>query len=150
NSMDQPEAINIVVDRLDAEQINHFCKSTLAVKDVFGNPVITGVMDTGDKFEGAMAFIKSVSFGPAEAQLECYLGAASQGCGAESKGPGQGRWVFGLSNYRIHIGDQRTELPLPAKHQVTTEMADEFNALKEQWHETFPKSGIPKSPPVTP
>ena len=150
NSMDQPEAITVVVDGLDAQQINHFCKSTLAVKDVLGNPAVTGVLETSDGFEGVIAFIKRVSFGAASVQLECYLGAASRGCGIAPKEPGQGHWVFGLSNYRVFIGDQRTEVPIPAEKQITPEMAEEFNALKEQWHEAFPNSGIPKSPPVTP
>jgi hypothetical protein len=148
NSMDQPEAITIVVDGLDASQINHFCKPTLAVKDVLGNPAVTGVLETGDRFEGAIAFIKCVSFGRASVQLECYLGEVTRGGGPEVKGKGQ--WVFGLSNYRIHIGDQKTEIPVPTRVQVTPEMAAEFNDLKEKWHEAFPNSGIPKSPPVTP
>ena len=148
NSMDQPEGITLVVDGLTAEEINRFCKPTLAVKDVLGNPTVTGLLDTGDGFEGAIVFIERVSFGQASVQLECHLGAVARGCVPETKGKGQ--WVFGLSNYRISIGDQKTEIPVPATKQVTPEIAAEFNDLKEKWHEAFPNSGIPKSPPVTP
>jgi len=146
--MDQPEAITVVVDGLDAQQINHFCKSTLAVKDILGNPAVSGVLETGDGFQGVIAFIKRASFGAGSVQLECYLGAVTRGRGSDTKMTG--RWICGLSNFRICIGDQNTQIPVPAEMQATTEMAAEFNDLKEKWHEAFPNDGIPKSPPVTP
>src|SRR4051794_4326673 len=99
NSLDQPETITIFIKGLDSGQINFFCKRSLVVNEVFGNDNFSGTSEAGDAFSGQLSFIKGVSFGPAEARLECYLGNISQGAPAASKA--NGRWVFGLANYRI-------------------------------------------------
>src|SRR5437016_2178995 len=94
NSMDQPETITIVVDGLEAQQINYLCKGSLVITDVFGNDRVLGVLDGGDSFDGQLAFIKNVIFGHRQALLGCYLGAVTRTHGQPSKEKGQ--WVFGL------------------------------------------------------
>lgn len=134
NSLDQPETINIVINDLNAEQINHFCRATLAVGDVFGTDTFTGALDTGEHVTGQLAFIKGVGFGAKAAELECYLGGVFRD---SSQSPtGKGRWAFGLANYRIHIGDIWTELP-PHPNCVTPEVAEDIKSLIGEWHEAF-------------
>lgn len=99
NTMDQPETITVVVDGLTPEQINRFCNPPLTVNDIFGSPLIRGLLDSGEKIEGDLAFIKNVGFGSGSVQLECYLGKVSRGTGQAPKD--KGHWVFGLANYKI-------------------------------------------------
>lgn len=128
NSLDQPEAITVVIRSLDANQINHFCKGTLVVGEVFGNPGFTGVLDGGDSLSGQLAFIKGVSFGPAEAHLQCYLGNSTRSSGTVGKGIR--RWVFGLANYRIAGGDLWTEVLTPKVPLTPEKIAELKDSLK--------------------
>jgi hypothetical protein len=128
NSLDQPESITVVIKGLDAAQINQLCKGTLVISDVFSNATLTGTFEDGNTFNAELAFIKRVSFGPAEAHLECYLGNAKQ----TSATTAQLRWwVFGLANYRIANGDVWTEVPPPTLPLKPEDVADLKESLKK-------------------
>ncbi len=51
DSMGQPDAITIVIEELDADQVKQFCQPTLSVNGVFGNARVERTMETGDGFE---------------------------------------------------------------------------------------------------
>lgn len=136
NSLDQPEAITVAVTGLAADQLNTFCKGSLAVGEVVGNPEISGVMEGGDSFSGRLAFIKAVNLGPTGVLLECILEGVSRR--SAQGGTAKGVWTFGLANYRVGIGDVSTELP-PPTNAVTPEKADEIRAAIAKYHKVVGK-----------
>ena len=133
NSMDQPEAIIIEIKGLDTTQINLFGKETFLVGEVFGNAAFSGTADEGQPISGQLVFIKRVSFGHAEVQVECYLGEYAQG--ADKAGGGKDRWAFGLANYRIRDGDVWTEIQ-PPKEALSPEKIEALKEGLNQYHKT--------------
>lgn len=148
NTLGQPESVALLIGGLSAERLRLFTAATLKVTDVFATPAVRITLATGERLDGEIVFVKQVHLAPESVRLECELGSVTRSSGKVQKGTCE--WVFGLANYRVRSGDQRTELPLPGGAQASADRADQFNALVEAWHAAFPNSGIPKTPPAKP
>lgn len=139
NVMGQPETIAVIIGGLKAAHLNRLLGGTLSVADVFGKVSFSGTVEGGSSVGGVLTFIKSVDIGFAEATLECYFDSATVTSASAAVGAPT-RWVFGLANYRIAIGDISTELPPP---ELDPQKIAKIKASLQAYHETI--EGIVKT-----
>lgn len=137
-TLDQPEALSIVISGLSADDLNKLMQGQIEVGSIFGNPSAQGTLEDGTAFETELAVVKGIDFGWNEIQVTCFIGPYTE---SRASQPHDGLyWKFRLSNLHLSRGDAFSHQP-PPRETVPPERTEEYAAIIADWHKSYTNLG---------